>query len=220
MGLTIHYSLATKTPSSNTARQLVEQLRQRALDLPFAEVGDVVEFSGDDCNFERHDAGDPNGWLLIQSRVLVERGHDCFCVPPSRVIAFTAWPGEGCEPANFGLNLYPRSINVGRDWRSIRTGLQGWSWHSFCKTQYASCPEYGGVEHFLKCHLAVIKMLDHAAKLSMLESVDDEGEYWEQRDLSALAGEVGDCNSLIGAWADRLKAAFGENIAAEIRKAC
>ena len=51
MGLTIHYQLKSDTRSPAQARQLVEKLRQRALDLPFAEVGEVVELKGDACDY-------------------------------------------------------------------------------------------------------------------------------------------------------------------------
>jgi len=38
MGLTIHSDLHSDTRSPSEARRLVEELRRRALDLPFAEV--------------------------------------------------------------------------------------------------------------------------------------------------------------------------------------
>ena len=37
MGLTIHYSLTSKTRSADRAKALVEQMRQLALDLPFEQ---------------------------------------------------------------------------------------------------------------------------------------------------------------------------------------
>jgi hypothetical protein len=68
VGLTIHYTLSSGSASADEARRQVEALRQRALDLPFAEVGDLVEFEGDDCRFDRHD--DPLvRWLLAQAAV-------------------------------------------------------------------------------------------------------------------------------------------------------
>jgi hypothetical protein len=47
MGLTIHYQLAT-TGDEAHARKLVHRLRQAALDLPFAHIGEIVEFRGDE----------------------------------------------------------------------------------------------------------------------------------------------------------------------------
>jgi hypothetical protein len=57
-----------------------------------------------------------------------------------------------------------------------------WSWRSFCKTQYASNPQLGGVQGFLRCHLSVIRLLDAAQELGILGEVNDEGGYWERRD--------------------------------------
>lgn len=42
MGLTIHWKLQSQARSPTLAREQVSQLRQRALDLPFASVGEVV----------------------------------------------------------------------------------------------------------------------------------------------------------------------------------
>src|ERR1039458_1456839 len=66
MGLTIHYQLAT-TGDEEHARKLVQQLRQAALDLPFGRVGEIVEFRGDECDWNRRAKDDPHRWLLIQA---------------------------------------------------------------------------------------------------------------------------------------------------------
>ncbi len=176
MGLTIHYNLETKTRSAPLAQSLVAKLRQRALDLPFQSVGDLVELEG-----------------------------GC------------------CEEANFGLCRYPATIDVPDParpgcTRTIPTGLTGWRWGSFCKTQYASNPKAGGVEHFLLCHLAVIAMLDRARELGILSRVIDEGGFWEKRDVRALAQEVGTWNEMIAAFAGRLKDTFGPAIVSAIAK--
>jgi hypothetical protein len=42
MGLTIHYALKSNTRSLKKARELVAQLRGRAMDLPFAQVDDII----------------------------------------------------------------------------------------------------------------------------------------------------------------------------------
>ena len=58
------------------------------------------------------------------------------------------------------------------------TKLTGWNWGSFCKTQYASDPNCGGIPNFLRCHISVITLLDRMAKLPGLKvTVDDEGKY-------------------------------------------
>ena len=67
MGLTIHYSLQSGTRSPKKAREQVAWLRGRALDLPFEQVGDIVELTGAECDFDALDQDDPNRWLLIQA---------------------------------------------------------------------------------------------------------------------------------------------------------
>ena len=213
MGLTIHYRLNSTTRS---IRQRVEQLRQFALELPFNEVGQLLEFHGDECDFEKMPDDHPNRWLLIQARGHVFRKPYHFDVIPSHVIAFETFPGAGCEPANFGLVRYPSFIEV--DGVRIRTGLNGWRWDSFCKTQYASNPDCGGVENFLRCHLCVVRILDHARQLGVLADVSDEGGYWEKRDLKALAMEVGDWNEMIAAGFGKLKDLLGNEVESAIAK--
>src|SRR5262245_12873636 len=220
MGLTIHYQLEAQTRSARQARQLVERLRQRALDLPFQEVGDLIDVSGEAADFRKRGQDDPLRWLLLQAEGTVPRGNGHYFVTPKRVIAFSTWPGEGCEEANFGLAVYPGTVQVGDRWprrrKRVRTGLAPWSWSSFCKTQFSSNPRHGGVEHFLRCHLSVVRLLDHAAGLGLLKEVHDEGGYWQGRDLKALASEVGEWNSMMAGWAGRLRDAFGEAVSAEI----
>lgn len=216
MGLTIHYCLQADTSDPKHARQLVEQLRQKAQKLPFKEVGEIIDLTGDEADFEKLARDNPHRWLLIQAEGSIPQGDTYHRVQPNRVIAFSTWPGEGSEQANFGLCLYPKTIEA--KGRKVRTNLASWCWSSFCKTQYASNPECGGVENFLRCHLAVVKMLDHAAEIGVLKEVRDEGGYWENRDLRTLATEVGEWNSLIAGWAGRLKDSVGDDVVSEITK--
>ena len=225
MGLTIHYGLRSTTRSPKQAREQITRLRGRALDLPFEQVDDIVEFSGSECDFENCEQDSPHRWLLIQAGQYIERpaerGSYSYKVAPTHLIAFETLPGNGCEAANFGLCRYPSHIEIDdpeRPWQQqrLRTGLSGWSWSSFCKTQYASNPECGGVQHFLRCHLSVISMLDHARSLGILEDVSDEGGFWEGRDVQALAQEVGNWNNMIAGFAGQIKDWFGDQFVAEI----
>src|SRR5438128_4541573 len=115
MGLTIHYQLAA-TGDEAHARKIVQQLRQAALDLPLLHVGGIVEFRGDECDWNHRAKDDPYRWLLIQARTDLtlpvtpaerRRGvHREMDVLPQHVIAFETVPGDGCETANFGLCRY------------------------------------------------------------------------------------------------------------------
>ena len=224
MGLTIHYQLRSSTRSPKTARDLIARLRSRALDLPFQQVGDLIELSGAACNFEQCRRDDPHRWLLIQAGQHVDDPRDehySYTVNPTHVIAFSTWPGEGCEQSNFGLCLYPASVEVSNrvlrwEKRKIATKLGGWCWGSFCKTQYASNPDCGGVQNFLRCHLLVIRMLDHAKELGILKSVSDEGDFWENRNIPALANTVGEWNSMLARQAGQLKDLLGSQFEAAI----
>ena len=214
MGLTIHYQLKAKgTPAA--ARKLVESLHQAAQDLPFKELGDIVDVAGDGCDFDKRQKDDPLRWLLIQAQGSVSLAHlpgeseySSRRVSPVRMIAFTAWPGEGCEESNFGLCQYPAEIIDPRHGK-LKTKLTGWRWSSFCKTQYASDPSCGGVPNFLRCHLAVIALLDQAKQLGCLAGVSDEGGFWEKRSVEQLVKEIGSWNEMIAAFGGKLKDVLG-----------
>ncbi len=224
MGLTIHYNLRSSTRSPKKARELVARLRGRALDLPFERVDDIVELSGSACNYEQYDRDHPHRWLLIQAGQYVDDPRDThysYSVTPTHIIAFSTWPGQGCEEANFGLCRYPAFIEVKDQvlrWqtRKIATKLGGWHWGSFCKTQYASNPDCGGVTNFLRCHLVVVRMLDHAKELGILQSVSDEGDFWEKRNVPDLVRQVGEWNTMIAQQAGKLKDLLGDGFHAAI----
>lgn len=286
MGLTIHYELRSTTKSSERATQLVEQMRQLALDLPFETVDDDVRYLGPDvCQRSLDDLRDNDD---IFSTVLDgvagvpcpwnrKRHASCRC-HPLEIISFWTVPGPGSEWAGLGLARYPAELEVDyrprdddkftrtisrkgcthwefnwRKWerwlqdnghhgwehpddekfherRKIKTRLgSGWRYSSFCKTQYASDPQCGGIPNFLKCHISVITLLDRIAKLpTMKVSIDDEGKYgpsnysddWREAmaegrrptytwheglyDPHALAAEVGGWNEMIAATFGRI----------------
>jgi hypothetical protein len=208
MGLTIHYGLKTTSTNIADVRCLVEALRQFALDLPFKEVGELVEFEGAEADHESSGKDDEYRWFKIQAGGNLSIGENFFEVKPLHIIGFQTWPGDGCEQANFGLCKYPSSIDlpkrVGKS-KKQATKMDGWRMQSFCKTQYASDPKCGGVEHFLRCHLCIVKLLDFAKSTKLLDvEVQDESDYWEHRDLQKLANAVGSWNELIAGFSGLL----------------
>jgi hypothetical protein len=215
MGLTIHYSLKSNG-KERFVRAKLEKLRQIALDLPFSMVSDMIDLQGDQADFNKLGDDDPNRWMLIQASQSVTDPLDerfSYSLAPSHVIAFETVPGDGSEPANFGLCLYPKTMEVGDiRTRTIPTGLKGWTWRSFCKTQYANDPACGGVKNFLKCHLLVIRMIDEAKKLKLLADASDEGNFLEKRDLEALVKEIGEWDAMIAGFAGGLKDALGGDV--------
>jgi hypothetical protein len=205
MGLTIHYQLKTHLSREEDIRFALTRMREAALKLPLKEVGNLVEFTGDATRYERDDE---NRWLKIQAGQYVERSGVHLQVRPTHIVAFETWPGEGCEPANFGLCRYPAfaDCEVSGRRRSLHTNLIGWRWGSFCKTQYASDPTCGGMENFVRCHLLVIQMLDLFAKAGWFEvEVSDESDYWQHRDPQELAQTVGEWNEMIAAVVGQVK---------------
>ena len=218
MGLTIHYQLATAGNEAHS-RKLVQQLREAALDLPFQRVGDITEFRGGQCDWNQRAKDDPHRWLLIQAtshialpvkpwekRQGITREMD---VAPLQVIVFVTGPGDGCEPANFGLCRFPSEVSH-PEFGKLQTKLKGWSWSSFCKTHYASDPRCGGLPNFLRCHLGVVALLDEAKKLGFLRKVSDEGEFWETRSLERLTKEVGEQSAMLASFLGALKDAVGQ----------
>ena len=117
------------------------------------------------------------------------------------------WPTSACA-------RYPETTET--EVGTLPTGLSGWSWGSFCKTQYASNPDAGGVANFVRCHLAVIRLLDRAKAMGILESVKDEGHFWENRDVKALVETVGKWNTHIAGLVGQYKDKIGGIIAAPI----
>lgn len=286
MGLTIHYSLSSRTRSPQQAETLVERMRQLALDLPFDSVDDQIQHIGPDVCQRPLD--DLRSDQQLFSTVLDgcqhvyipwhRKQHASVTVQPLETISFGTVPGPGSEWASFGLARYPAEIEVTYrprdddrfiktikdggltrwrfDWkrwrrwlaanghacwvhedderfqqrRKIKTGLGGWRYSSFCKTQYASNPQHGGVANFVKCHLCVVHLLDRIAELpTVTVEINDEGKYgrsyytdnpdaeeriytWHdgQYDVKALVQEVGGWNEMIaarfGALNDVLKA--------------
>ncbi len=209
MGLTVHYSLKAQGTDDH-ARKLVQALHQTAQALPFKELGPVVELSGAQCDPDRRPREDPVRWLLIQATEHVESKNRRVAVQPTRLFAFTAWPGEGCEASNFGLGRFPAVVETERG--PIETRLSGWYWGSFCKTQYSSNPACGGALNFLRCHLSIVALLDRAQELGCLAEVSDESKFWEKRDLKALVEEINSWNEMVAAVGGRLKDLVGDDL--------
>lgn len=95
-------------------------------------------------------------------------------------------PGEDAVVDNWEAFVMPVWVMPGCEPFQIVLGRpedgDEWMGRGFTKTQYA--------EDFLKAHLTVITMLDMVDAAGMLEDVSDEGDYWEDRDLSALTDSI------------------------------
>jgi hypothetical protein len=196
MGLTIHYSLKSNARTMPHVRRLVAQLRHAACDFPFDEVEPLVEYEAVPGEAEDFPAG------LFHATPFVGSDDQWQQLQPRRFVAFRIHPAAGCESAEFGLARYPRQA--------------GWSWRAFCKTQYASAPQHGGISNFLRGHVGLIKLLDQAARLGLTVDVLDEGRYWDERDAQALAREIGQWNELVAGLGGTMKDALGDGVAGPI----
>jgi hypothetical protein len=128
MGLTINYQLSTHLTEVDEIRRLVGSFREFARDLPFEEVGQLLEFRGPEAHFERG-KNDQDAWFKIKSGTMIKRGKTLYPVRALHIIGFETWPGGGCESANFCLALYPSAIEektASGKVHEIPTKLQGW----------------------------------------------------------------------------------------------
>ena len=121
-------------------------------------------------------------------------------IPAEEGFIFPVVVGEDCEPLWLGLCRYPKTV-LQAD-RRYRTGLPGWRFHGFTKTQYASLH---GWEHFQRCHTAVVDLLAGGRRLGLRVTINDEGEYWPGRALAALRENLDQMNRLVAATAGALK---------------
>ena len=203
MGLTIHWRLqGPKTKAE--AKTIIERMRQRALDLPFESVSDIVHFKGKEAQFDNDPPTVSIRWLKIMAGQTVwskdgRTGWDC---PAREILGFQVIVAPGSEWMEIYLAAYPKTMIVEEDWGSggafPPTCPRG-SGRGFCKTQYASNADCGGVPNFLRAHLSVCRLLDHAKKLGILADVSRRGPFFENRDIPALVNTVADWNEFIAA---------------------
>ena len=203
MGLTIHYSLTSDVDSPEAARSLLEKLHRRAKKLPFQQVLPLETHPG----AEADDRSEDSLWLCTNGSV--KRGRESYEVVPRHGFAFFIVPGPGSEWAAIGLVKYPQTIRLPNG-RRTRTGQFGWSWHGFCKTQYASNPRHGGFENFRSCHVSLVELFDYAAELGLKTTILDESRYATNRNLDQLRTEIGQWNEMVAGLVGHLNDALGE----------
>jgi hypothetical protein len=115
---------------------------------------------------------------------------------PTTVIGFAVEPGSRSESAAFGLARLDGGDTPSR-----------WSWWCCCKTQYASVL---GDEHLIKCHTAVISLLDAAKQIGFECDVRDETGYFKSRDTNELVSRVAEMNRVVARLAGAFSDAFAE----------
>src|SRR5690606_3556004 len=97
MGVTIHFALRARTKSVDRAKQLVLQMRELALAIPFLRVGVLSHATGSRCPYVVE-------WVRLpwsESEIPVRADES---------ILFEVNPGPGCETCLLGLCLFPTRI--------------------------------------------------------------------------------------------------------------
>ena len=196
MGVTIHFKLQAP-PGTDKARakEIMTQLRERALRYGMAGRVDAVPPLAEDSRALRWG----RRWLSAPVPGRPQSHYEAEVRPLEGFVLFVR-PGIDCETLALGLCRYPSKVLVGGQER--RTGLGGWRWKRFCKTQFASLH---GWEHFRRCHLAVLGLLDAARRLGCRVTVFDEGEYWPGRNEAKLRRNVEEMNCAIAGAAGAMK---------------
>jgi hypothetical protein len=218
MGLAINWTV--RSPDSSSVESVtgrVRAWREACLDLPFDQVTELVCFDAAEIARRLADRADEWRWLLVQDGASVaidpvNPDEGSVSVDPIAVVGFTAYAGEECEPMNCFLARYPEQARVGPN--LVRPGIKGWRGSSFAKTQYASTV---AAQHFLKCHLTITAALDAAKAAGLLDSVLDEGCFWDDRNVEKLLTTVGRWNAMMAAFVGGLDLATGEGLAAPIK---
>lgn len=201
MGLTIYYDLAFPGDQPADICGTLEALQGAAQGLAVEQVTPIRQMVGADCEgFERQSVD--LDWLIrcFAARQMEDPrdSRRALTVAPTVAYGFGAVVGR-CEPVILGLGRYPATIrDAGTE---LPTGLEGWSWHACTKTQYASVTS---MDHFVRCHRAVIALLEAARTLGLEVDVRDDSGYWDHRDEGRLVESVEHWNAIVARLAGRV----------------
>ena len=188
MGLTVHHSFEFHG-SEKQVKEKLEKIREKVTQLPVENVGPLVQLNW------KNGTDDPDSeirWMKIQyTRSEQVDEHSWRDVYPELGYGFTVVVGEGCEPMNIALTR-------------MKGKPHEWEGRSFCKDQYAS--------EFLKCHLLITAILDICQEAGILKSVEDEGQFWESRDLKVLSESINQSTAMLKEFAEVLKKVLPEGM--------
>lgn len=216
MGLTIHYEWKTKADGT-AARRMVRKFRTLALKLPFDTVSEIYEQDSPDGKtmFIPYEHSFRQGDLYL-SRKRADNEEELVHVPALHAVFFVVHI-EGAETATIGLANHPPVVHHredvierdenGRDCGRIigqgdpiefPTRRRGYySWHSFCKTQYAANPKLGGEANFLKAHLTLIELFDQIQATGVKLQIRDDSKYARHRNVDRLLRSLREWNAVI-----------------------
>ena len=203
MGLHLCYriTLPGSTPLDDV-RVKIAALKEFSSTLGFDRVLGPAEYSADDLVAER----DHREIVAIIASTIAGDPPDFYGFQPSEpcVVTFAIAPGRGCEPAIFGFLPPGSRVEYPDTDDDLCPGE--WFWSGACKTQYASTVSN---EHLVKCHVGLVRVLDHAASLGINVSVEDETGYWVHRSADKLIAAVDDMNRIIARFAGAISDQIG-----------
>ena len=229
LGLTVHYDWKTQTDSAS-ARRMIVKFRALASKLPFDEVSDIYEQDPPDGKsaFVLYDHSFRQGGLYL-SRKRRDGAQETVHVRPLHALFFHVHV-QGAESASIGLASHPpvvlhredviernkygseRGRNIGQgDPIEFPTRRRGYySWHSFCKTQYAGNPKLGGEANFLKAHLSLIELLDQIQATGVKVRIRDDSRYAKHRVVDRLLRSLRDWDAIVARIVGSLGDALGD----------
>jgi hypothetical protein len=208
---------------------MIETFHATALELPFDEVSEIHEQDPPDGKpaFATYDHSFRQGDLYLPRRR--EDGADETVRVPALHALFFVVHVQGAESASIGLASHPPVVVHREDVLernedgSIRGRMLGqgdpiefptrrrgyYSWHSFCKTQYAGNPKLGGEANFLRAHLSLIELLDQIHATGVKVRIRDDSRYAKHRDVDRLLGELRNWDAIVANFVGRLGDALG-----------
>lgn len=225
MGLTVYYDWKGKC-DPGSARRMIARFHAVALKLPFDEVSEIHEQDPPDgkAAFLPYQHSFRQGDLYL-SRTRRDGEQESVHVPALHALFFIVHV-RGAETASIGLASHAPvvlhredTIQRNKDGSERRRILgQGdpvefptrrrgyYSWHSFCKTQYAANPNLGGEANFLKAHLSLVELLDQIHALGVRVHVRDDSRYAKHRDVNRLLRCLRDWDAVVA----RIVGSFGD----------
>lgn len=230
MGLTIYYDWKAKLQPPQ-ARRLIQKLRGLATKLPFDKVSEIYEQDPPDDRpqFKLYDHPYRQGGLYL-TRLRGDGEEELVQVPPLHAVFFNVHV-QGAETATIGLASHPPVVVHHEDIveRHADGSVSGricgqgepiefptrrrgcYSWHSFCKTQYAGNPKLGGEANFLRAHLSLIELLDQIKAMGVKVRIRDDSRYARHRDVNRLLRDLRRWDALVANIVGKFSDALGNS---------
>ena len=203
MGLSLCYRLILPGHTSvDDVRAKLTALKEFATTAGFEKVLGPSEYTAEELA-ERND----RDFVRIVASTLCGDPPDFYGTKPgeSCALAFAVAPGDECEPATFGFIAPGSRIEAISPDDDLHPG--DWFWSACCKTQYASLISD---DHLIRCHVGLVRVLEHASSLGIRVAVEDETGYWKHRSTDTLVNVVRDMNRLIARLAGEMDRRLGE----------